>query len=574
MSAAARASCPMSPPEPCSPVFTPSSPNLLDSAGGFTRVQMEQLRDVMRNAVEDSVRAAVRSEFQALTRGQVHDDNGTCAAMGSKRSIVTEVFQGNGSDLTPNDSHDPVAQDFIRSHDAALSHDTVSHQCTSKRIVNQELRDAIRGPPKSTCEEGEQVRWIRHMARMIVHNNMRFDAVMGFLIVANSVTIGIETQLNINDAVPEYLAWVESFFLVCFILELVIRWAADGSENLRRKWFWFDFLLVLSGGISTWIIGPVKAMTNLEDVPVISQVLTLRVLRLMRLVRAFRLMEQFQDLWRLCCGFSKSLRTMLSVCLLVLVVVFVFACMGCETLNTSERLWDNDATREIVSARFGNLPMAILTLMQFANSDSISAIYVPICEEEPLFVFYFLALWLVVTVALMNLVTAIIVENAMANGKEDMEERQAQLRKTVKRILPEIEQVFDTLSVDGSKALTLDGIEAAALQGEMVLPDDIREFVEPGRLIDVFDFLDMDGSGDVTKTEFVDGVCSLVVSSVPIETTQILQLVRQTHHLVVDLQRAMDRMPHHRRPSQHSRNSTRDLTRDLSPRGLPDAASP
>jgi Ca2+-binding EF-hand superfamily protein len=177
--------------------------------------------------------------------------------------------------------------------------------------------------------------------------------------------------------------------------------------------------------------------------------------------------------------------------------------------------------------------------MQFANADSIAGVYMPICRAEPAFAVYFLVLWLVVTVAVMNLVTAIIVENALAHGREDTEENQRQLRKVVKRIVPEIEEVFDKLDTDGSESLTFEEIEAATHNGELTLPDDIREIVEPHRLLEIFEFLDMDQSGTIEKDEFVDGVGSLAVSAVPIETTQILKLMRRTHHSVMEIEKIM-----------------------------------
>jgi voltage-gated sodium channel len=381
--------------------------------------------------------------------------------------------------------------------------------------------------------------WFRCRARELIHRGHHFDALMGVIIVTNSLVIAVETQLKMEGALPDYLKWIESAFLVCFILELVLRWLADGQGNLKEAWFWFDSTLVALGVLSSWILDPLSSVTNLEEVPVLSQVLTLRVLRLMRLVRALRLMEAFQELWRLCVGLSKSLRTMLSVCLLVVVVVFVFACMGVETITTSEILAQNEETAEIIRTYFSSLPMAIITLMQFANADSVAAIYLPICREDPTFVIYFLVLWLVVTVALMNLVTAIIVENALSNGREEGEEKQRYLRKVVKRIIPEIEEVFNKLDSDGSQALTIEEIEAAAFKGKLTLPNDIKEFVEPTKLLEMFEFLDNDQSGEITKDEFVDGVCSLVVSAVPIETTQILQLTRQTHRAVMDALQAV-----------------------------------
>jgi len=89
---------------------------------------------------------------------------------------------------------------------------------------------------------------------------------------------------------------------------------------------------------------------------------------------------------------------------------------------------------------------------------------------------YFLTLWLIVTVALMNLVTAIIVENAMAKGREDNEERQNHVRKVLKKILPEIAEVFDSLDVDRSGSLAIDELANATKSGTLIIPEDIKDF--------------------------------------------------------------------------------------------------
>jgi len=239
-------------------------------------------------------------------------------------------------------------------------------------------------------------------------------------------------------------------------------------------------------------------------------------------------------MWKLCSGLVKSAYTMLSVCAVVLVAIFVFACLGVDMITFSETLARNDETAAIVDAHFYSLPMIMLTLMQFANADSIAGIYSPLCREKPVLVPSFLVLWLVVTVALMNLVTAIIVESAMSQGSEAAEEKANELRKVLRRILPEIEEVFDNLDSDGGGYLTIKEIKEAAKNGSLVLPEGIKEYVAPEKLQDVFDFLDVDQSGEIDKSEFVDGVCTLVVSTVPIETTQILQLLRQTHRVLVE----------------------------------------
>jgi len=126
----------------------------------------------------------------------------------------------------------------------------------------------------------------QRIANKLIKGNPYFDFALGLLIVANSAVIGVETQLRLdNDHKHEKLLfWIESLFLVFFLSELVVRWVADGRKNLSNGWFWFDFLLVSTGVVYTWVVDPILAATS-QDVPIISQVLTLRVLRLMRLVR-------------------------------------------------------------------------------------------------------------------------------------------------------------------------------------------------------------------------------------------------------------------------------------------------
>ena len=56
--------------------------------------------------------------------------------------------------------------------------------------------------------------------------------------------------------------------------------------------------------------------------------------------------------------------------------------------------------------------------------DSISAVYFPLIEAKPFLVVFFLPILVVVSIGLMNLVTAALVENAMANATQQAEEEQ------------------------------------------------------------------------------------------------------------------------------------------------------
>ncbi|CAK0847184.1 unnamed protein product [Prorocentrum cordatum] len=126
----------------------------------------------------------------------------------------------------------------------------------------------------------------------------------------------------------------------------------------------------------------------------------------------------------------------------------------------------------------------------------------------------------------------------MANGREDAEEMQIHLRRKLRKILPEIDEVFDGLDTNGNNALEIEELIQAAEDGVLTFPEDIKSYVDPSKLLDIFDFLDANQSGVIERQEFFEGICHLVVSSVPLETTQILQLVRKSHDMLSDLSRA------------------------------------
>merc|ERR1719419_1028970 len=90
----------------------------------------------------------------------------------------------------------------------------------------------------------------------------------------------------------------------------------------------------------------------------------------------------------------------------------------------------------------------MLTLLQFVSLDSIAAVYFPLIKEKWYLVFYFGPIMLLVSISLMNLVTATIVEHAMQQAKDDKDAyRQAQVQK-VRDLTPIFRSFFHMLDQD------------------------------------------------------------------------------------------------------------------------------
>jgi hypothetical protein len=249
------------------------------------------------------------------------------------------------------------------------------------------------------------------------------------------------------------------------------------------------------------------------------------------------LLEIFHELWALCVGLLAAVRTVLSACGLLFVSVYIFACLGTEAILTSEALNANPATREIVQTHFSSLPRAFLTLVSFTNADSLSSVYSPIICESPISAVYFLSIWLVVTVSLMNLVTAVIVDTAIEQHKENDRLKLAGMRKKIKLLTPKIEKLFQQLDSDGGGEIEVKELDFTGI----VMPPELKEIVDEDKLKDLFGFLDLDGSGTVSLGEFVDGIMHLSLQTVPIETTQTLQLLRSQDTTIKQFNDDVDR---------------------------------
>jgi voltage-gated sodium channel len=336
----------------------------------------------------------------------------------------------------------------------------------------------------------------------------------------------------------------ELFCLSVFLLELVLRLLANGRTALKSNWIRFDAFLVFSGLLSLLVLQPLQDEAGIppDIVRSADMLLLLRLLRFIRVAKILRLLPLFNDMWKMCNGLIKAMNTMFSVVVLMMISIYLFACLGVDLISQSEILAEDQSTRRIVEKKFSSVGGIMLTLMQFADADSIAAVYAPLCMRQPLLALYFGAVWLILTVSLMNVVTAIILETAMAKGRDEAQEQLLEKRRVFTHIRPSLLELFDTLDIDQSGVLTLDEIVLAVKNRTVEFPPEIAESVTPAQMVEAFDFLDTDMSGKIDRKEFVEGVLVMVLSSVPLETAQILHLMRLVFSMVVQTSQNVKRL--------------------------------
>ena len=98
----------------------------------------------------------------------------------------------------------------------------------------------------------------------------------------------------------------------------------------------------------------------------------------------------------------------------------------------------------------------MLTLIQFVNLDGIGAIYTPMVRSEPWAGLFFISFMLIVSICLMNLVTAVIVEGSFEQAKSDQIFAKKERQRAMAKLLPVVRDIFAQLDKDSSGKVTLE----------------------------------------------------------------------------------------------------------------------
>lgn len=350
-----------------------------------------------------------------------------------------------------------------------------------------------------------------------------FEGVLSVIIFVNAITIGIESDLSISGA-EEDLVWasiLEVVFLTIYVIELVVRLVAHQWKCFEDYWFLFDFVLV-----TVSLVGQI--MTSFTtSTGFIQQVLVLRALRLLRVIRALRMIKQMRAVWRLVSGLLTSCDTMLSTLALLGLVLYIFAVLGIEMITKDESLENSSVTQTIVLENFSGLWVIMMTLSQFVTMDSIASIYVPLIKTKPLLSLYFTALVIIVSISLMNLVTAVLVEGALEHARQEKEEEVKLSNSKFKDMIPELHDLFTTLDTDNSGVLQRDEIEQAEKEGRTnIFPSDILVKANVGSITELFEKLDVDGSGTLDRKEFIHECMHIYLEEIPVRDLMMIKMIR------------------------------------------------
>lgn len=364
------------------------------------------------------------------------------------------------------------------------------------------MADGIRATVSKDCVGAQSP--LQAAIGNLIHKPV-FESTMSFVIMANMIMIIVETDYGASH--DDSLAWAEVVgwvILIIFIIELILRLFATRMFFFKDNWNTFDFgIVVLDASFS--FLGLI-----LGDVFPVS---ALRIFRLCKLARVSKVFRVFPELRIMMAGLIGSFRAIFWGTVLLAFVLLVWAIVAVQfihPLNTELAEKGTLEGCERCPRAYSSVMQAALTFsQQIVTGDSWGQATIPIIEAYPISALYFLAVFLSVGFAVMNLILGVVVNVAQTehdNLKKEIEDEEGFEQMKDRDLLLTICADMDK---DGSGELTKDELMRGFKERS-----DLREALVDLELNEVdieiaFSSMDPDKSGTVTYIEFVKKLYSM-----------------------------------------------------------------
>eukprot|EP00741_Cyanophora_paradoxa_P008817 tig00001376_g8534.t1 len=170
-------------------------------------------------------------------------------------------------------------------------------------------------------------------------------------IIAVSILVGIGTDESLNKRYDQVFSVINYAILTIFTLEILIKWAYNFGGFWTVPWNLMDFTLVAISILTE--LAPATAGLGF-----LSSGRIFRIFRVLRALRTLRSISALQSLQMIVETILDSLPDMANVTLLILIVMFIFACVGVDVFG------------EAAPDLFGDLGSAFYTLFALLTQDS------------------------------------------------------------------------------------------------------------------------------------------------------------------------------------------------------------
>ena len=224
-----------------------------------------------------------------------------------------------------------------------------------------------------------------------IRNSKFFNTLVISVIIASALYAGVSSYNEIIPADYVFLLQVFDYSItVFFTIEILIRIFAERSlvNFFKDGWNVFDFLIV---SISLIPIGGAES------------VFVARLLRIVRILRIITVVPAFRHIIN---SLIKTIPRIGFIALLMFIFIYIWSAIGTLFFD------------EINPERWGNIGVAMLTLVQVATYDDWAAIMRELIVVYPVAWIYFVSFIIINAVVLLNMVIGVIVDVMTKESRE------------------------------------------------------------------------------------------------------------------------------------------------------------
>jgi voltage-gated sodium channel len=374
----------------------------------------------------------------------------------------------------------------------------------------------------------------------IIVEHSCFQLLLGCVIVANAVVIGMET-----DNADSKSLWhdLEDIFLFVFIVELALKLFAFNiglfkSSNPDAGWNVFDFIIVAIGCVDR-VLSRVSEDSGTATFFVLLM-RTFRLLRILRILRVFRIMKQ---LYLLANSMLDSLQAIFWVSVVCMLILYILAIVITRLVGQPET--SADELRPLDEFRiksFGTVSTTMLTLFQLMALPDM-ALYSAIYNEIPWFAIFLVVFIIFGGFGIAAMLTGVVCEAMVAHQKKREDEQRSEADRARYLLAEEMRRMFKNLETDG-RGLSRDQFDYSRFQVDQLCTSyGVR--LRPQDFDALFELVD-DGSGYVETEELLYAMLQLDCEVRPMTIMELRRLVvhglRGVSKQVIDMDESMKKM--------------------------------
>jgi len=392
---------------------------------------------------------------------------------------------------------------------------TAAMKVASRGLSSYQLEDASlriqmddSGDAHLPENNGTVCNTLRRAVGMVIETQ-HFEMLMGLVILGNIVLIIMETDSearcypaymdNIGDCPTlggRQLPWLHvanMSMLALYTVESCLRLFVQCRQFFKSRWNCFDVIIVFAG----WLNVIISSIVSVKFA-------FLRFFRIARLLRVLRIFIAFRELYLLMTGLYGAMKTILWGGLMLFAMLTLWSIIVVDFVHPWNTTINYDGCSRCASGFQSVMESSLTLFQQIVAGDSWGAISVPVILEHPWTALILVSIMLTISLGLMNLILAVIVERAAEARERDVENRLKEKRREQEEQKAAMLELCSNLDKDGDGTLSL--------QEFLFAYDNNLEFKRKLQLMDiqreelkaVFKVLDQDSSGDVSYTEFCD----------------------------------------------------------------------